>query len=404
VGGYYSDEEIELENDFIWGSQVGNLQFFGPIIVPGIAFEHDFKQEITSTALFGQLDVEVTDKFSVSAGARWSEDEKEGSLVSSYPVTNNFGLPNSLPLPVVHDYDTKYSSDEPTYSASLQYAFNDDVNSYFTYSHGYKAGGISMTRDAAGAALFFGNPVTGCPPGSVPVGGPLCGAPPSDPRFDEETADHFEIGLKTSLLDGRMRLNLAAWSTQFDGLQVQTLREDGSFAVSNVEGATSQGIEAESSLAITDDLSASFGLQYLDATYDDGIPALTDSPGFLPLGGQDLPFASEWSGNVGLNYNHEMGNGWRFLADANAYFRTEYYNFTEPVVDRVQGGYTFYNGRIGVGVGDWEFAAWCRNCSDKRYTNSNFQIPFDGAIVGASTRWSHVAEPRMWGITARYSF
>jgi iron complex outermembrane receptor protein len=404
VGGFYSDEEIRLQNDFIWGSQIGNLQYFGSIIVPGVAFEHSFKQDITSTALFGDLHFHMTDKFSFSAGARWSRDEKTGSLVSSYPVSNNFGLPNSLPLPVVHDYNTKYSSDEPTYRASLQYAFTDDVKSYFTYSHGYKSGGISMTRDAAGAALFFGSPVTGCPPGSVAVGGPLCSAPPSDPRFDKETADNFEIGLKTKLLDGRMRLNLAAWNTHFDGLQLQTLRADGSFAVSNVKGATSKGVEAESSLAITEDLSASFGLQYLDATFDSGIPALTNAPGFLPLGGQALPFSSDWSGNVGLNYNHKMGNGWRFLADGNAYFRTEYFNFTEPVVDRVQGGYTLYNGRLGFGVSGWEFSAWCRNCGDKRYTYSNFQIPFDGAIVGSSTRWSHVAEPRMWGMTATYSF
>ena len=404
VGGFYSDEEIRLENDFIWGPQIGNLMFFGPIIVPGVAFEHDFKQDIKSTALFGDVHLHLTDRLSMGVGARWSKDEKDGSLVSNYPLQNVFGLPNSLPLAVVHDYKAKYSSDEPTYTASLQYAFSDDVKSYFTYSHGYKSGGISMTRDAAGSALFFGSPVAGCPPGSAPVGGPLCSAPPSDPTFDEETADHFEIGLKNTLLDGRMRLNLAAWHTSFDGLQLQTLRSDGSFAVTNVKGATSQGIEAESSIAFTENLSANLGVQYLDATFDSGIPALTVAPGYLPLGGEPLPFSSDWTGNVGLAYIRKVNEDWNFFADANAYFRTEYYNFTEPVVDRVQGGYTLYNGRVGFGFKGLDVSAWCRNCGDKRYTYSNFQIPFDGMILGHETRWSHVAEPRMWGVTATYRF
>lgn len=403
-GGFISREKIELENDFIWGPQIGNLMFFGPIIVPGTAFEHRFEQNIDSTAVFGEVHAELTDRFSVTAGARWSRDEKDGTLVSNYPVTNVFGLPNSLPLAVVHDYDARYSSEEPTYTASLQYDFSDDVKSYLTYSRGYKSGGISMTRDAAGQQLFFGNPVTGCPPDTIP-NGPLCFNPvAADPTFDKETADHFEIGLKTDLLDGRVRLNLAAWNTSFDGLQLQTLRSDGSFAVTNVKGATSRGAELESSYAITEGLSATLALQYLDATFDKGIPALTVAPGFLPLGGERLPFSSEWTGNLGLNYLHELGNGWRFFADGNAYYRTKYYNFTEPVVDRVQSGYTLLNGRVGFGSDSWEFAAWCRNCSDERYTWSNFQIPFDGMILGHSTRWSHVAEPVMWGVTATYRF
>lgn len=404
VGGFMSEETIKLENDFIWGPQIGNLMFFGGLIVPGTAFEHDFEQDVKSTALFGQLDYDLTDRLSLTVGARWSRDKKDGSLVSAYPVANNFGLPNSLPLAVVYDYDTSYKSDEPTYTASLQYAFSDEIKSYLTYSRGYKSGGISMTRDAAGSAIFFGNPVLGCPPGSVPLGGPLCGGSPTDPTFDEETADHIEVGVKSELLDGRMRLNVAAWNTSFDGLQLQTLRADGSFAVSNVKGATSTGVELESSIALSEALSATVALQYLDATFDNGIPALTNAPGFLPLGGENLPFSSEWTGNVGLNYSREMSNGWNWVWDVNAYFRTEYYNFSEPVVDRVQGGYTLYSGRVGFNSDKWDVYAWCRNCTDKRYTWSNFQIPFDGMILGHSTRWSHVAEPRLWGVTVSRRF
>lgn len=403
-GGFYSDEKIELENDFIWGSQIGNLQFFGPIIVPGIAFQHHFQQDIKSKAAFGQLTYDFTDQLSLTTGVRWSDDKKDGSMVSAYPVTNNFGLPNSLPLAVVHDYDTEYKSAAPTYTASLQYKPMEDVMTYFTYAHGYKSGGISMTRDAAGEALFFGSPVAGCPTGSVSVGGPLCSAPASDPRFDKETADHFELGLKSDLADGRVRLNVALFNTHFKGLQLQTLRADGSFAVSNVAGARSQGVELETLWAATSELTVNASVQYLDAKFDSGIPALTIAPGFLPLGGERLPFSSEWTGNLGLNYEHHLSGDWRVFASGNAYYRTSYFNFTEPVVDRVQGGYALYTLRAGFGAKNWDIAAACRNCGDKIYTWSNFQIPFDGTLLGHTTQWAHIAEPRVWSVTASYRF
>ena len=51
-----------------------------------------------------------------------------------------------------------------------------------------------------------------------------------------------------------------------------------------------------------------------------------------------------------------------------------------------------------------EIALWCRNCTDKRATYSNFSLPFDGAAFGASTRFTHVSEPRFVGITATSFF
>ena len=209
VGAYYSSETIELLNEFIWGPQITLWPFFAPGLfgtAPGRGFLHNFEQDITSTALFAHTNFELSDQWTLTLGARFSSDDKEGTLVSDHPLTNAFGLFNSLPLPVVHDYDTEHDDSEPTFTASIDYRPTDDLMLFLTYSSGYKSGGISMTRDAAGNAALFGDPVLGCPPGTTPFIGPLCSAPPSDPTFEQEEADHIEFGLKSDLVDGRLRV------------------------------------------------------------------------------------------------------------------------------------------------------------------------------------------------------
>jgi iron complex outermembrane receptor protein len=402
VGAFFSKETIEVTNEFIWGSQVNQLQIFGPLLGPGRAFLHEFEQDVKSYAAFANVDFKVTDRFTLSAGFRYSEDKKDGSMVSNHPP--GAVLPfASLPLAVVYDYDVSRKDSEPTWTVNAKFDFTDDVMGFVTYSRGYKSGGISMTRDAAGSALFFGSPFTGCPPGSVPVGGPLCGGSPQDPTFKPEKADHYEAGIKSDLLGKRLRVNASVWYTDFKNLQYQTLRAaDGAFAVVNIAGAKSKGGELELTLAATERLTLNASLQYLDTSFDGSVPALT--PGNPALGGQRLPFSSKLSGNVGFNFEQPISGDWRLLASGNLFFRGKYFNFTEPAPGLVQKGYELLNLRLGVANDNLEFAAWCRNCTDKMYTWSNFAIPFDGALLGHGTRWAHPAEPRMWGVTASYRF
>nr|XP_061804793.1 iron and copper transporter IacT-like [Nerophis lumbriciformis] len=394
VGGYYSQENIELVNEFIWGPQITLFPFFAPGLfgnTPGRAFLHNIEQEIDSTAIFAHGVFELTDAVNLTLGFRYSDDEKAGSMVSDHPLTNAFGLFNSLPLSVVYDYDTTFEDSEPTYSATIDWKPNDNSMLFATYSRGYKSGGISMTRDAAGSAVTFGDPMLGCAPGftAIPMS-PLCSGPVFDPTFEREEANHIEVGYKADLMAGRLRLNVAAWNTDFENLQTQTLRSDGAFAVVNIEGATSQGLEIETQFAATENLNLNASIQFLDATFDDGLPALT--PGFSAPGRR--PFE---------------GSAWRFFASANAYYRTDYFNFTEPNPAFVQDGYTLVNLRLGVRNDNWDFAVWCRNCGDERVTWSNFALPFDGIVLAPpgtdlGTRFSHVAEPSIVGASANYRF
>ena len=412
VGFYYASEKVRRTREFVWGPQITSFPFFAPGLfgnIPGRAFYDEFSQEVDTIAGFGHITIDLNDKLSLTGGVRYTNDDKKASHRGQ---TGNAMAPfNNLPLAVVHDFDAKREDSEATGTASIQYQVTDNVMSFFTYSRGYKSGGISLNRDAAGNALGFGHPVFGCPPGGTPVpASPFCAFPPGDPTFDPEFADHYEIGFKSTLFNNRMRLNASLWKTEFEGLQLQTLRPDGSFQVINVSGATSQGIEADVNIAATDYLDVFFAVQFLDADFDDEAPAL--SPGLPPMGGEDLPFASNITGNLGANLSLPIGDGgWNFFLNGNLFFRSEYFTFTEPDPTRTQKAHELLSLRGGVKSpdGKWELAVWCRNCTDERYKYSDFAIPFDGAILAPpgtplGTFWSHYGSPRFVGVTGTFRF
>ena len=385
AGVYYSKENIKLLNDFLWGSQWA----FSPNTV---AFQHTFDQEIKSKAAFGHATLNMSPQWAVTGGVRHSSDDKSGSLLSQQP--------NALPLPVVNDYKTSMSESRPTGTLSLQFKPEAKTMVYGTAATGYKSGGISMTRDAAGSQVFFGGGA--CPTGTSAVpASPFCFNPTaSSPIFDKETAMHYEVGYKADLAKDTIRLNVAAWSTSFKGLQMQTLRPDGSFAVVNAAGATSQGVEAESSFVLGSGLRANLSMQYADAKFNDDTKPLDGTP----LAGKQLPFSSKITTGIGLSYTRAISDGWRMFGSGNLNYRSKYYNFTTPSPTLIQAGYSSLNLRGGVSNDKMEIALWCRNCTDKRATYSNFSLPFDGAAFGASTRFTHVSEPRFVGITATSFF
>lgn len=399
VGGYYADEDLERSNEFIWGSQITDFPFFAPGLFgnsPGRAFLAEFEQSTKTYAAFVHGTWRMTDRWALTTGLRYTKDDKSAKSRNDQP--------QALPLPVVFDFSANTDDSEPTGTISLQYELTDEAMTYVTYSHGFKSGGISLNRDAAGAAVILEPPVGGCPPGFV-SSPPVCLGSQQDPTFKKETADHVELGMKSTIADGRVRLNASLFYTKFDDLQLQILRPDGTFDVTNASGARSRGLEVETNWAIADYLTLNASALFLDADFSDGVGLL--DPTRPDPSGQRLPFSSEWTGQVGADYDRPDAFGqWGFFASGNWFARTNQFVDTLPDDDRKEGRYALLNLRTGVRSPSeqWELAVWCKNCFDKRYTVSRFAIPFDGLILGSSTQWSHVGEPRIFGGTVTFNF
>ena len=174
--------------------------------------------------------------------------------------------------------------------------------------------------------------------------------------------------------------------------------------VTNVEGAESTGFEVEGDWLATQYLTFNLSVQYVDAQYGDDVGGLTTP---IPVGGERLPFVSDWTGSLGFVFDAPISSSLNGFISGNIFARTDYLADPDPALDREQDGYEQYTLRAGLRASNdkWEVAAWCRNCSDERVVNSEFQIPFDGAIfLPHTTTWSHVGAPRVVGVTGTFRF
>ena len=360
VGGFYSDDDIDRERQFIWGSMIG----LTPLpVVPGVGVVDITSQDNTSWSIFGQATYSITERLAVTAGLRYNDEEKDGSGKFLQPQPGPPGVVNPF-------FDANVDEDEPTGMFSVQYDWTDDIMTYATYQHGYKAGGINLSREAAG-----------------PIG------EPGEPTFTDETVDNYEIGAKMELWDQRLRLNVALFHTEYDDLQNQILVGQ-FFIVRNGEGAEIDGVEVEGALAITDNLSLNFGAAYLDTSFDDG----TDF-GMGDVGGQDLPWAPETSASLGWDYVRGLGGSELELFFAgNFLYKDDYIANSSGDPSFSQDSYETLAATLGVRNDRWSGSVWCRNCTDEDVAEVQFGNPLFGTPLAYRNR------PLEYGVTVRFSF
>ena len=345
-------------------------------------------QDAKSYGLFAHS-IATIDALTITAGLRYSWDRKDGF--------GSFTAPQSFPLPVVHDYGAatpvpaRVRDGGLSGTVSLSYAVSDDINLYGTYSRGYKSGGISLIRDAAGVLLApaFGPIPPGCFAGPFP-GTYSCN--PEDPTFEKETVNHFEAGLKTQFGGGVGTFNLALFHTKAKNLQTQALLPTGTFDVINIGSATTQGVDIDATIRPAPGFEISAGVVYAD------VEDQNDNP---------IDHAPKWSGGFGSTYEFDLNSsGLSGFVHGDLAFKSRY--FTNNDLSQSQGGYALVNGRIGIrgDNGAWEASLWCRNCFDQHYRTIDFQIPLDGAAFnfdGASVL-SYIGEARLYGLTIQYKY
>jgi outer membrane receptor protein involved in Fe transport len=379
AGAYYADEDIDSTANFPTQGQVPlflsiTANSFGIPLAPtdfangeDTGIFQDRGVDARTFALFGHATFDFTQRFGITAGLRYNQEEKK-----NYLVDNTIAGPGNLLLgifaPAPDFRSLEFDEDEITGDTSLNFRWTERLMTYVKYSRGYKAGGINL--DAGGGGTFL-----------MPV----------DPEFDSETSDSWELGLRSTWLDGRATVNATAFSTDFEDFQVQSF--DGvSFLLSNVAGVSSKGVELETWFEFGA-LSMSAGATWADATFDDHV-----TTGFADVGGERLPLSSEWTGSLSATYSRPLGSGaLEGFLHGEMYARSDS-NLDSSTLDPVadQAGYEIYNARIGIGARDgrWQVALWCRNCTDEDYGIFTFAAPFQPGSWN-----SVVGMPRTWGVS-----
>jgi len=306
-------------------------------------------------ALYGQGTYAFSDALRLTGGLRWSWEEKDFSVVS---VRAN-GTPN-------FSFAKKDDWSKLDWRLALDYQFNDDVMGYASAATGFKSGGFNG-RGASPAAIT---------------------------TVDEETVLAYEVGVKTTLLDDRLRFNAAYYRNQYDDLQLTAFAPDGTSLLLNAADTRIQGFEVDATAVLAPGWQVNASVGTIDAEYTDF--SAINRPIFE---GKELKQAPELTWTLGTQYALELGDG-ELVMGVQAHYTDEHFQnlANSPIIKTDE--YTLVDARIAYEAagGKWMVALWGKNLTDEEY----FTGAFDLAALGFADAYMNV--PRTYGIDFRYRF
>lgn len=420
AGAYYQDEQLSNDrHTFVILSNVPPIESailsnpaLEPLGLPSTSLDLDgpntFDQDSDSWSVFTELTFNLTDTFRVTAGIRYSEDDKDMKKVGT--LTNLNGLvpdplfalvwgPAGLNLGAAHEYKKSRSEDHTTGNINLQWDATDYAMLYANWATGYKAGGFdednSLGREYEEA---FGRDLS---------------------LFEDEEVESWEVGAKMDLAGGRGRMNLAYFQGNYDDVQVSTFDGNGGFLVGNAANTEVEGIEADLEFAVTDGLIINVAAAWLDAKYDsfedagcneDQVLAFIAEGGtrgtcFQDLSGQPLQFAPEYTFNFGARYDTSLTQSLDLGLGVDYLWSDEVVVANDLDPHLIQGSYDKWNARVSLSASDgsWIVSLIGKNLGDEKTFTWGNDVPL--ATLGFSkTYYRHIDPPRTFELVARWNF
>ncbi len=364
IGGIWAKDKYDGRESINFGTDETINDFFGTW--PGFRIEmQTTDQVITSKAMFAEGTWEATKRLTLTLGARWSEDEIDLAMTK-------IDFESVLP-----DMAAKKSWSDISPRVTATYSLSDDTNVYATIAKGWKSGGINLNFSADNPADAIN-------------------------YFDDETLWNYEIGIKSEMMDGRLRWGLSVFNIDWQDIQVNASKlivsDDGGLVaisgVSNASQATSRGAEFELTALPLPQLQVGFNLGYLDAKFDDYQNADTFF-GEFDLSGKQLPKAPEWTASANAQYNIHFNSQWEGFVRTEFGYQSDSFIDVNSIAGSLEGdGFPFvvpdravWNFRAGVQNGRYKIMAFVENAFDSVYHTSNFDFAFlNGAGVVPSFR------------------
>ena len=349
--------------------------------------------ETEAYSVFGDATWHLTDALNLTAGLRYSYDEKTFKLNDSNNDTfmdNGLVYPNydQLPDPSTHSWDDNW--DNLSGRVGVDYTSDDDVMLFATISQGYKSGGFNTRLTVDGTAESgYVTPAFALAP------------------FDEEKNINYEIGVKSELMDGRMRFNSSVFYYVYKDLQI--LLAEANLPVArtvNASEVTGYGWDSEIVYLATEDLTFSANFLALNAEYTEDVVDQTGTVRFEK--GSKRPWSPDWAGTIAMNYVIDLGDTGELRTNLTYSYRDDQLERGTQVTeiytneDNSQKGYGLLNGRVTFYTADehWEVALWGKNILDEDYRN-NINASAN-SVAGVLTTVQ--GEPATYGLEATYNF
>jgi iron complex outermembrane receptor protein len=389
VGAYYMDEDKEGA----LGLGRNTHPSFGQVsfIIPNV-------DETKALAVFGEVSYQFADAWSGTLGLRYSDEEKS-DFTSVGAVFGDFtGLESDGNIVQFFTRTEETSWDDVSPRAVLTFTPNDDAMYYGSVTKGFKSGGWNA---------FDGSPA-----------------------FNPEEVLSIEVGFKTDLSDGKLRLNGSVFTYDYEDLQVSTF-QNGLTVTTNAADASVWGAEIEMWALPTANLTINASIGYLSAEFEDFQSAFGSCPAdatpaelaggcmgaaagearVVQLSGNTLQNAPEFKGNLNATYVIDLASGSAIslfgqLSHQSEIFHTQ---FNDPLIG--QDAITLLDARAAWTSADdkYELALYGKNLTDEEYFQNTVRFtslsegnPADRFNIGAGL--GYPAPGVSWGLEGTVRF
>jgi iron complex outermembrane receptor protein len=319
-----------------------------------------------SRAVFAQGTYNLTERLSLTAGLRYSDEQKtfHGNVGTYSQATN---LPTNTTT--IYTGVGKYNALTPKFG--VQYQATPAILLYASATRGFKSGGFNTSsRNAATAAL----------------------------GFEPETLWDYEAGLKSELLDRRVRLNLSAFHYDYKNLQVQAFITPGVTDITNAATAKIDGVEVELTVLPVNHLRLQGNFSYLNARYDSYKGASGPGGVVVDASGNQLTAAPKYSGNMAAQYDVPFASGANVSLRGEAFFQSRTYFVATNDPAQSQAPYALVNASLVYTTPDgrWDVGLYSKNLTNRQYVTATATI---SPVISARP-----GDPRTFGVRASFRY
>jgi iron complex outermembrane receptor protein len=364
LGGYY------YKGDSLLGGRVN-------VGAAGLDFVSNDPFEQTSMSAFAHGVLHLTDALNVTGGVRYTDEEKTYTFSRTSPLP---GVPTDPRVASLEGLERTFKGDRIDWRVALDYELAPDIRAYGQIATGFKGGGV--------------NPRPYLEQQAVP--------------YQQETATSYELGLKTTLFDRRLRLNTAYYHTDYKDYQGQVsacpdISPPGfpfCSATRNIGDAKIDGFEIEIDARPVPGLSIDGAFSWTDFRFTNGIAGSNIVPGLT-----EAPFVPKWKYALGLQYEILAGDAGSITPRLDWTWQSKMESNIPNNVPGFELGEVESRGLLNARITyrtadeDWEFALAATNLTDEFYYSNKYdRVSQSGNAYGMPGR------PREFQVSVKRSF
>ncbi|ARD43794.1 TonB-dependent receptor [Colwellia sp. PAMC 21821] len=393
AGLYYFDQEADWE--WLSSTDTTGNGVADSIVVPSWGNPDHDPHTSDSIAVFGQLRYELSDDLRLVGGLRYNKDEK------------------SFTGDTIPDWDDS----AVLWKAAIEFDQTDDVMLYASAATGIRTGGANDSRVVSRGA---------------------------DPLYDNEEVMSYEIGMKSTLLDGDMRLNISAFVNEYDDVKAQLFAVACSDITStdtvlecveagatqsfeyyeNGGGIDTKGIELDMQWYPIDNLAVTGTFTWLDAEFTDdyavgndqlrpllglgnfeGRQDINDNNSQFSFAGWAPAMAPEYTVGLAANYEFGLSNGGALIPHIQVTYSDEYYAFDVNTPETKVDAHAIIDARLTWLINDdVKVDFFVKNLTDEEVLTRavvHSQLVDAKPINSVQANWN---DPRTWGASLKYTF